>query len=241
MVRGRGEVDVEATVDIEPTHLVLEVLVHNGFRGSIRDVRISPDVRPTDFEPDASAKGIADLPARHSGHASFALRARTRVPSAADIGATVTYVDARGSRQEVTAPRVRLDLGLPSLTPQRIGSDAFADRASRAFSHRIEVTTNAPPADAIRLAAGALETLPMVRVEEAGAPPKSGFRASLFGVDARGIGYLVRLVAASRRRRTALRVHLFSESEPGLFALHHRTREILDTALRSAGVGNHHA
>jgi len=129
------------------------------------------------------------------------------------------------------APRVRLDLALPPLTAPRIGSDAFADRASRAFAHRVDVAVNASPADAVRAAVGALAGLPMVTVDEAGAPAESGARASLFATDARGVGYFVRLVAAARGRRTTLRVHLFSESEPGLFALHHRAHAILDTAL----------
>lgn len=226
-------IEVETNVDVEAAHLLLEVFVHNGSGETIREVTIRPEVRQGDFVPEAAAKVIADLANGRSARAAFLLRPGARIPAAVEIAATVGFLDARGSRRRLTAPRVSIDLSLPPLRPTMIAPEAFGDRASRAFLHRFELAIDAPPRDAIGSAEAALAALPLARIEEAVAPADSGARASLFGVDGRGTGYMVRIVAAPRAGGSIIRVTAFAESEPGLFAFHHRVREILGVALGS--------
>jgi len=57
-------------------------------------------------------------------------------------------------------------------------------------------------------------------------------RGSLVGLDVRGIGYVVRIVAAPRGDGSVVQVTVFAEFEVGLFALHHRMREVVEAALR---------
>lgn len=229
----RDDVEVESTVDIEPTHLVFEVFVRNRTGAPIRNVTIRPEVRRGDFHPEVDAKGIADLPEGHSGRAVFALEPRGPAQDVIDVSAAVAYVDSQGARHRRDAPRVLLGLALPALRPASLERDAFADRASGAFSHPFEFPAPAPPDVAVRSSVEALAALSLAAVEQAmssSGPPAT--RASLVGLDARGTSYMVRIVAAPRGNGSVVRVTVFAESEAGLFALHHRVREVVEGSLR---------
>lgn len=141
---------------------------------------------------------------------------------------------------------MRIDLALPALRPLALDREAFAERASRGFSHGFERPTPTPAGAAVRSTVDALGPLSLAALDAPGpSSEEAATHASLAGVDDRGIGYLVRIVGAPRGSGSVVRVTVFAESEVGLFALHQRARAAVEAALRTTGWarvgGPHHA